>query len=300
MRQLSIFCAALASITFGAALPARAQDTAAPPSFTFTNINVPNAADTYVFGFAPDGALVGSFYDSSGNLHGFIENTAGGFRQLDLKGIKGLAGSAIQAKTAAGTLAQAYVNTTKGQIVESYFISPSGKYSPISIPNAKSTYAWGMNATGTIVGSFLAGGVTEAFIYQAGKYTIFRKPGMAYTSYNGINDNGVIVGDYQVQPGPDPEVGFILTGSKMQLVEFPSVTATTLQGINDAGEVVGYVRDYYNRSNTGFVYKSGVFTNVGVGTPDFVWAWAIDSKGNIAGADVPQYEAVSGFVGTLK
>ncbi len=82
-------------------------------------------------------------------------------------------------------------------------------------------------------------------------------------------------------------------------MEYPGVTATILQGINTAGEVVGYVRDFFNRSNTGFVYKSGVFTNVGVGAADYVWAWAIDGKGNIAGADVLQYEAVSGFVGTL-
>lgn len=303
MRQLSLFCALTfaASFAFGATLPAGAQDTGTPPSFTFTNINVPNAADTYVFGFTPDGGLVGSFFDGSNNLHGFIENKAGGFKQFDLRGIKGLAGTAIQAETAAGTLAQAYVNTKGGQVAVGYFISPTGKYTQISIPNANSTNAWAMNASGTIVGSFVTtGGTTEAFIYQAGKYTTFHKPGMAYTSYNGINDNGVIVGDYQVEGGSDPEVGFILTGSKMKLVEYPNVTATTLQGINNAGEVVGYVRDYYNRSNTGFVYKSGVFTNVGVGAPDYVWAWAIDAKGNIAGADVLQYEAVSGFVGILK
>jgi hypothetical protein len=288
-----------AAIMGGAAL---AQETASPPSFTITNINVPNAADTYVFGFAPHGALVGSFYDAANTLHGFIENKAGDFKQFDLKGIKGLAGSAIQAQTEAGMLAQAYVNTAGGQIVVSYFISPTGKYTLISVPKSKQTWGWAMNKTGTIVGSYLAadGATTEAFIYQNGKYTTFRQPGMATTTYNGINDRGVIVGYYQAQPGPDLAVGFILTVGKMKTVEYPGVTGTILQGINNAGEVVGYVRDYYSRSNTGFVYKSGVFTNVGVGVPDYVWAWAIDSHGNIAGADVPQYEAVSGFVGTLK
>ncbi len=281
---------------------AREQNAAAPPSFTFTTINVPTAANTRVFGFAPDGSLVGSFSDASNVLHGFIENKAGRFKEVDLKGIPGLAGTALQAMTAAGTLAQAYVNTKNGQIAQSYFIDPAGKYTQIAVPNAKSTSAWSMNASGTIVGSFITadGATTEAFVYAAGTYTIFRKPGMGYTSYNGINNDGVIVGDYQIQPGPDTEVGFILTGGTMKLVEYPGVTATTLQGINDAGEVVGYVRDYYMRSNTGFVYKSGTFTNVGVGSVDYVWAWAIDAKGNIAGADIPTYEAVSGFVGTLK
>jgi len=289
--------AAIAAAALATSLPAAAT----PPSFTFTNINVPNAADTYVFGFIAGGGLVGSFFDASNTLHGFIQNKAGTFTQVDLKGIKGLAGSAIQAKTAAGTLAQAYVNTSAGQVVATYFIDNTGKYTQIALPKAKSTYGWAMNKAGTIVGSYVSadGSTTSAFIYQGGKYTTFSEKGMSYTSYNGINDKGVIVGDYQAQPGQDTEVGFILNAGKMKLVEYPNVTATTLQGINNAGEVVGYVRDYYNRSNTGFVYKSGVFTDVGVGVPDYVWAWAIDTKGNIAGADVLQYEAVSGFVGTL-
>ncbi len=281
---------------------AREQNAAAPPSFTFTNVNVPNASSTSILGFAPDGSVVGSFYDASDNVHGFIENKAGQFKQVDLTGIAGLVGTTLQAMTAAGTLAQAYVNTTKGQIVESYFISPAGKYTQLSVPNAKSTTARSMNASGTIVGSFLAadGVTTEAFVYMAGSYTMFRKPGTAYTSYNGINNDGVIAGDYQVQPGPDPEVGFILNGSAMKLVEHPGVTETILQGINDAGAVVGYVRDYYNRSNTGFVYKAGAFTNVAVGSLDNVSVTAIDGKGDIAGSDVPVYTATSGFVGTLK
>jgi len=285
-----------------AVVPASAHDAVSHPSFTFTNINVPSAADTYVFGFAADDSLVGSFYDASNTLHGFVQDKAGAVKQFDLKGIKGLAGSAIQAQTAAGTLAQAYVNTAEQQVVVSYFINKAGKYTRIAVPNASSTYAWSMNTAGTIVGSYVSGdgAITAAFIYKDGKYTTFRQPKMSFTTYNGINDKGDIVGAYQYKSGPDLCVGFILSAGKMKLVEYPGVTATILQGINNAGEVVGYVRDYYNRSNTGFVYKSGVFTHVGVGTVNYVWAWAIDSKGDIAGADIPQYQAVSGFVGKVR
>jgi hypothetical protein len=302
IRITPAFCAAVAAMLFGPAQAARAEEPDSPPSFTFTDINFPNAVNTYVFGVGPNDSLVGSFFDDSGTLHGFVETKNGSFKQFDLKGIKGLAGSAIQAKTAAGTLAQAYVNISSGQIVVSYFINPNGKYTLISVPKSKQTWGWSMNASGTIVGSFLAAdnATTEAFIYQGGKYTTFKQPGMSYTSYNGINDKGVIVGDYQAQSGADLEVGFILTNGTMKTAEHPNVTATIFQGINNAGEVVGYVRDFFNRSNEGFVYKGGKFTDVGIGPATYDWAWAIDSKGNIYGADINADENVSGFVGTLK
>jgi hypothetical protein len=86
----------------------------------------------------------------------------------------------------------------------------------------------------------------------------------------------------------------------MTTIQYPGVSATVVQGINDSGEVVGYVRDIKQVSDTGFAYHGKKFTNIGVGAPDYVWVWAIDNAGDVAGFDVLQCEAVGGFIGTIE
>jgi len=265
-------------------------------SFTFTNINVPNASNTYVFGFAPAGRLVGSFLDANNNLHGYIMQRSGTFRQLD---VKGAAGTQITAASAKGYLVQAL---EPGNATQSFLLSPAGAYTQIAVPHAKATAAWAMNDAGTIVGSYVPNGstATAAFVYQGGKYTTFAQPDTSLTAYYGINTKGVISGSFFPNTGPFQSTGFTRKGGRMSLLQAPGVSATIVQGINDAGEVVGYVRDINNVSNAGFVHKGEKFTTFGVGVPDYVWGWAIDNHGNIAGFDVPQYEAVAGFVGKLQ
>jgi hypothetical protein len=265
-------------------------------SFTFTNITVPNATNTYVFGFAPGGRLVGSFYDTNNNLHGYIMRRNGTFRQLD---VKGASGTQITAASAKGYLVQALEPQNATQ---SFLLSPAGTYTPIAVPNAHATAAWAMNDAGVVVGSYVPNGstITAAFIDQGGKYTTYAQPNTSLTAYYGINSKGVIAGSFQPNAGSFQSTGFTLAGGKMSLLQVPGVSATIVQGINDAGEVVGYVRDINNVSNAGFVHKGDKFTSFGVGAPDYVWGWAIDNHGNIAGFDVLQYEAVAGFVGKVE
>jgi len=290
--------AAFALVLSPLVAPAAHAGAVSPPSFSFTEIDAPNAADTFVMGFTPGGGTVGFFDDAAGVEHGFILDTSGMFKQVDAKGIKGARGTLIYGHNTAGYIVQIVFAHNK---IQSYLLTPKGKYTQIAVPGAADTYVYGINKSGTIVGSYEAanGEYTAAFTYAGGKYTTFREPGMGTTVYSGINDFGTIVGGYQYQGGPYPYVGFILKNGQMTTLMHPGVTATLPQSINNAGEVIGYVRDYYDRSNSGFVYKSGVFTdfNDGIG---YMWGQAIDDAGNIAGAFIPTYEAASGFVGTVQ
>jgi uncharacterized membrane protein len=289
----SNFNRALAALSF-VAIATAAQ--ARGPSFTFTDILIPNATNTYVFGFAPNGGTVGSFFDSNNAEHGFIRNRHGVIQQID---VPGAPGTAVQAVSAAGTLLQTieFKNASK-----SYLLTPGGTMMQIAVPGAFATQAWAMNNAGTIVGSYVPTnnpGLTVAFMYQNGTFTTFRQPKATLTAYYGINNSGVIAGTFY-PPTTGVATGFILANGKMTTIQHPVETATIVQGINDKGEIIGYLRDSNNISNDGFVYKNRTFTDFGVGPDSFDWGWAIDNAGNIAGFDIQEDENVAGFVGKVK
>lgn len=272
------------------------QPAGSSPSWTFTNVLVPNATNTYVFGFGPKSSYVGSYFDGSNNEHGFVMQN-GKMVQFD---IPGALGTAVVAANATYNVIQGLYahNVTK-----SFLVNAQGKSTTIAVPGATSTSAWAINAAGTIVvGSYVPKSnpsITEAFMFENGKYTTFAVKNARLTAYYGINAHGVLSGTYYETSGYYQATGFTINNGKMTTIQYQGVTATIVQGINDSGEVVGYVRDLNNASDTGFVYKDKTFTNVGVGVPDYVWGWAIDNAGDVAGFDVLQYEAVAGFIGKV-
>jgi probable HAF family extracellular repeat protein len=134
---------------------------------------------------------------------------------------------------------------------------PIYTYTTLDDPSADNTQAFGINASGQIVGFYNSGSSFHGFLLSGGTYTPLDDPlATGATHAFGINTAGQIVGDYVNASGTH---GFLLSGGIYTTLNDPSATSGTVAfGINATGQIVGY---YSNASGThGFRLSGGSYT----------------------------------------
>ena len=144
------------------------------------------------------------------------------------------------------------------------FLLFQGKLTTFMFPGSTDTTARDINRTGTIVGDYIANGVSgqRGFMVHSGGFHQITIPGSpdAVVVANGVNDNGDVVGQFVSSNGV---FGFLLHNGKLTTLSFPGAQAgTNPTGINDQGVIVG---SYFLSSEDpghGFMWKAGVFSNV--------------------------------------
>ncbi len=83
-------------------------------------------------------------------------------------------------------------------------------FTTIDVPGAASTQAWGINARGDIVGSYVdVNKHTHGYLLRRGEFTTIDFPGSSFTEARGIGPRGEVVGSYRF---PAEEGTLILHG----------------------------------------------------------------------------------------
>jgi probable HAF family extracellular repeat protein len=240
---------ALAALCAGASriAPFSKRDGQMTTTYSYTTVDDPAATNstngTYAQGINDMGEVVGYYYDSAGNAHGFLD-MGGIYTTLDFS---------------SGTNNQTFPEgiNDKGQIVGWYndrssdhgFLYSGGTYTALDDPLATvNTVARGINDKGQVVGYYqdgVSGGglVNHGFIYSRGIYTTLDDPLAVSPSFSngtvalGINDKGQIVGYYF--DSSSHENGFLYSGGKYTTLDDPlGVDGTVATGINDKGQVL--------------------------------------------------------------
>jgi uncharacterized membrane protein len=119
------------------------------------------------------------------------------------------------------------------------------------VPGARSTTAWGMNADGAVVGTYVdSNGKQHGFVLSGGQVTTIDYPGAVVTTVRGINSRGDIVGTHTgpnaAMPGSGGDIhGYLLRAgaSTLEPLDYPGHMNTIPQRINDDGKVVGCYHD---------------------------------------------------------
>jgi hypothetical protein len=120
------------------------------------------------------------------------------------------------------------------------FLYSGGSFSPINVPGAEFTEAYGINNAGQIVGAY---GVASdpghylGFLYSGGHFTTIHFPGgtFAGTDALGINDAGVIVG-FTGFLGEPVHQGILNSEGTFTIINpVPPAIGLRATGINDAG-----------------------------------------------------------------
>ena len=122
------------------------------------------------------------------------------------------------------------------------------EYTTIAPPESRSSTAFGINARGDVVGSFVDQNfVTRGFLLSKGEFTIIDFPEAQATIARGIGPSGEIVGSYRL-PGDNPLVaarGFLLTKKgEFANIRYPGHSWEVPQRILPDGTILGCRHDY--------------------------------------------------------
>jgi len=116
----------------------------------------------------------------------------------------------------------------------------------LDYPGAASTVAWGINANGAVVGSYVDSSKQQhGFLLSGGKFTSIDFPRAISTDARGINSRGDIVGthvDATGMPGGGVH-GYVLQQGSFTALDYPGHLNTITQRISDDGQIVGCFHD---------------------------------------------------------
>ena len=199
-----------------------------------TTYDFPGSQNTYFYALGNNGNAAGHYQDSDGLYHGVVlEN--GELRQYDFPGAVQTEIYGISDATGALT-----GNFTDASGVRRGF---SGE-TIVEAPGALETYAYFVNASGRMVGSYIdADGIYHPYTRSlAGRFISLDLPQAATFEYffvHGINDVGTLVGiSKRIGGVPRTSVGSLQHGLKA--LKVPGSVSTEGWNINQDGSVVGY------------------------------------------------------------
>lgn len=229
---------------------------------TYATIDFPGAKSTEVNGVIRRGPLgrnvetVGTYEDIAG-FHGFVHSGAE-FVTLDAPHAANTWALGIASD---GKVVGWYARSLDGP--DTGFIYDSGTYTG-NVDNcpaaATSSHYWGLNATGSRVGSYYieTEGQSGFLYYNSTCFAIpwpdGPPPEQSVIELCGINASGQWVGYLQTVDGPAHGLFASLPTAHPAHVDAPGANSTVLRGINDAGIICGYADGH------GFVINHGVYT----------------------------------------
>jgi hypothetical protein len=147
-----------------------------------------------------------------------------------------------------------------------------------------STAAFGINASGQIVGSYDNGQAHGFLLDVDGSYTTLDPPGSTYTEAWGINNSGQIVGYYTDAGGRAHGLLLDVDGS-YTTIDVPGSTFTRATGINNYGQIVGFdgihgfLLDVDGSFTTLDVPGAGGTSAVGINNLGQIVGWYNDARG---------------------
>ena len=184
-------------------------------------------------------------------------------------------------------------DTVSRGLVSHGFVDSGGRFTTIDFPGARQTFAFGVNASGQIVGYYYdSNNNSHGFVDSGGRFTTIDFPGAGQTYAFGINASGQIVGGYCESVGQNCH-GFLDSGGRFTTIDFPGAAGTSANGINASGQIVGAYSD--SNSSYGFLYSGGQFTTIAFPGADATVAFGINASEQIVG----YYETLNGTQGFL-
>jgi probable HAF family extracellular repeat protein len=162
-------------------------------------------------------------------------------------------------------------------------------YELLVFPEAAETFAYGINDTREIVGSFRdAEGSIHGFYHDGVlKFISLDAPSAVSTNPMDINDDGQIVGIFT--DINSRKYGFLFSADHYTVLEYPDDPThhvTEAKGINNTGVIVGHYftgPDYIYKEIYGFRYDAGAYTSLQYPGATYTYAEDINNFDQIVG-----------------
>ena len=231
----------------------------ASAQYKYTTPNCPGMYVTNLFSINNNGTITGSYYTDSDPLWHPMVIKGGRCIALLPESILGQKfGYAFQVNDRSDVVGVFYDDGFFAGRAHGFLVDKHGVLTIIDFPSADGTGAWGISASGTIVGWWY---VTDS-------------------------DGNLVF-----------EHGFILKDGVFSEVIFPGPYITQLGQINARGDIIGTGIDTTNGIGHGFVYSHGVFTELLTPPPAIGEApMGINDKGVMVGQYLDQDYNLHGFL----
>ena len=264
-------------------------------NFSFTKIDVPAAAGTYVYISADGVDAAGEAVGNYGNVDGEGDGTFDGFVTDGPVGTTydppGSTNTDVVGITSSGEIFGDYVDNINRQ---HGFVDKAGVVTKIDVVLANSTTVSGVNDAGVIYGEFADNtNRVHGFLDNNGTNTPIDVPGASSTSVTGVNASGQIAGTFT--DAEDVVHGFVDSNGSFTTIDPAGSIFTSIVGISDAGVVVGNYQDSANNLH-GFVVANGVTTTINIPGATSVSVQAINAAGDLVGYYADGSGNVHGFV----
>ncbi|HWW14011.1 MAG TPA: hypothetical protein VN310_05065 [Candidatus Dormibacteraeota bacterium] len=315
-------------------VPEPAMDEPSGTTFTFAAVDVPGASNTLATGINARGSIVGIYFDSAGNEHGFLLKN-GNFSTVDVPG--SLVGVSGALQTGANGI------NARGDIVGDYFAPPGapgapactvdtppfspqcrrgflyrkGQFSDVLVPGKKGSVPNAISPNGTIYGcdhdddyftsmvGFGRSGLDTFITLDAGGGELKNPTESVVGSMNNgaTPDGSIIVGLYVDPPDSSGQYhGYIVHHGAFQRYDVPGSTLTQTWGINPAANFVGLYDDT-NGNEHGFLQNRGAVSPITIDVPSsppfnatLTDAFAINPAGAIVGLYIDAVGTFHGYV----
>ncbi|HET9184395.1 MAG TPA: hypothetical protein VFP59_19915 [Candidatus Angelobacter sp.] len=267
----------LTSVTFlytsGPLLPA---PNLAPLSYS--TIDLPGVLATSPSSITDSGQIVGSYQDTAGHFHGYVEQSQDSFVTLD---VPGAINTFAEGLTERGDVVGDFIDST-GQ--RHGFLERDGIFTTLDVPGSLFTAAVGINNAGQIAGEYeSADQGFHGFTFDKGVFTTIDQGPLtgffASTEAFAINGAGEVGGTFF---DPDTLRSFFFKSGSFTDFDVPGQGFTILRGLNARGDSVGSYDDI-NFVQHGFVLSNGVFQTVDFPDGSNTSALGINSSGKIVG-----------------
>ncbi|HMD85708.1 MAG TPA: PEP-CTERM sorting domain-containing protein [Terriglobia bacterium] len=164
----------------------------------------------------------------------------------------------------------------------STLLADTFNFTPIIVPGSTVVQAWGINASGEIVGDYTDGGGNQhGFVDILGSISTLDVPGSTLTNADGVNAAGQIVGIYR--DANDVYHGFLYSGGTFTTLDFPGAQLTGARDINASGQIVGGYQITAGVDTHGFLYDGSTFKPLDYPGASYTNASGVNSQGEIVG-----------------
>ena len=252
-RPISTLLAAAAILAMAA--PAQAK------AYKFKTLDYKKTDSTILQGINKSGMIIGNFITAKGAENCFTSNgkTKTAFSNPAQKS------TICTGLDAAGDIVGYYpAKTTLGGKA---FLYSNGKFTDVKPAGSSGgAIAYGINDTGTIIGTYVdASGAQHGFLLTGKTTTSFDVPGEAITLGISINNSGQYTS--QTADSSGNEHSFINTAGTYTELLFPNASSTRVHQINDAGvAALGWIDSAGNEE--GGLYESASATYITVNVPN--------------------------------
>lgn len=188
LRSLAIAATLLAPV-------AMAATTTAEPTYRYSVIDYPGAANTALYAINARGAYVGAMKDTTGAHHA-VHGHGGHLAVLNPNGPIGRAVESWAFTTnVLGEIGGTYIDSAGS--THGFIYHPDGRVDTIDLPGAKATQVYGLNDRGQFIGLYDdANGQTHAYANVDGQFQTIDLPNGVATIPLSINDSGQIAGEF--------------------------------------------------------------------------------------------------------